>query len=174
MKRRDFIALLGCVAAAWPLAARAQQTGKLPTIGWLDSARSAPDAFTAFNLGLAEQGYVLGRNVKLDYLSAEGDPQRDRALVEEFVRRQVAVIVPTTGTAAQAAKAVTQTTPIVFSMGGDPVEEGLVSSLNRPGGNVTGLALQSIEVTGKRLELLHKLVPAAAPIAMLVGTVPAA
>jgi len=168
MRRRDFVTLLGGAAAGWPLAARAQQTGKFPTIGWLDSGRSPTEALAAFNKGLAEAGYVVGRNVNLEYRSAEGDSDRLRPLVAELVRRQVAVIVPTTGTAAHAAKAVTQTIPIVFSMGGDPVEEGLVASLNRPGANLTGVAVQAGEIAAKRLELLHELVPQAESIAALV------
>jgi putative ABC transport system substrate-binding protein len=134
MRRRDFITLLGGSAAAWPLAARAQQPGKLPTIGWLDSARTLPESLAAFNRGLAEAGYVVGRNVNLEYRSAENDSDRLRMLVAEFVRQQVAVIVTTTGTAASAAKAATQTIPIVFSAAGDPVQEGLVASFNRPRG----------------------------------------
>jgi putative ABC transport system substrate-binding protein len=167
MRRRQFIRLLGG-AVAWPLTARAQQTGELRTIGWLDSARSQIEASTAFNQGLAETGYVVGRNVNLEYRSADGDSSRLRALAEEFVRQQVAVIVPSTGTAASAAKAVTQTIPIVFSMGGDPVGEGLVASLNRPGGNATGFALLGTEIAAKRLELLHELAPKAESIAALV------
>jgi putative ABC transport system substrate-binding protein len=167
MKRREFITLLGG-AAAWPVAARAQQTGKLPTIGWVDSARSVPESLAAFNRGLAEAGYVAGRNVNVEYRSAEGDSDRLRVFVVEFVRRQVAVIVTTTGTAASAAKAATQTIPIVFSAGGDPVEEGLVASLNRPGGNATGVAILAAEIAAKRLALLHELVPKAESIAALV------
>jgi putative ABC transport system substrate-binding protein len=171
MRRRDFITLLGGAAAAWPLAARAQQTDKLPIIGWLDSARSLELSMTAFNRGLAEAGYVVGRNVNLEYRSAGTDRDRldrVRMLVAEFIRQQVAVIVSTTGTTSQAAKAATQTIPIVFSMGGDPVEEGLVASLNRPGGNATGVANLGAEIAAKRLELLHELVPRAETIAALV------
>jgi putative ABC transport system substrate-binding protein len=168
MRRRDFITLLGGAAAAWPLAARAQQAGKLPTVGWLDSARTAPESLAAFNRGLAEAGYVVGRNVNPEYRSAENDSDRLRMLVAEFVRQQVAVIVTTTGTAASAAKAATQTIPIVFSAAGDPVQEGLVASLNRPGGNLTGVAILAAEVAAKRLELLHELVPKAESIAALV------
>jgi putative ABC transport system substrate-binding protein len=173
LRRRDFIAGLGGTAAAWPIAARAQQIGKLPTIGWLDSARSLETAMTAFDRGLAETGYVVGRNVNREYRSAGTGTDRDqlnrlRMLMAEFVRQQVAVIVATTGTTAQAAKAATQTIPIVFTIGGDPVEEGLVASLNRPGGNATGVAILGAEVAAKRLELLHELVPKAETIAALV------
>jgi putative ABC transport system substrate-binding protein len=166
--RRKFITLLGSAAAAWPLAARAQQTGKLPTIGWIDSARSLETAMTAFNRGLAEAGYVVGRNVNIEYRSAGTDRDRLRMLVAAFVRQQVSVIVATTVTAAQAAKAATQTIPIVFSMGGDPVDEGLVASLNHPGGNATGAANLGGAIAAKRLELLHELVPKAESIAALV------
>ena len=167
MRRRDFITLLGS-AAAWPFAARAQQAGKFPTIGWLDTFRTFPEAIAAFNRGLAEAGYVAGRNVNFDYRSAGGDNDRQRALAVEFVRQQVAVIVATTGTAAHAAKAATQSIPIVFSMGGDPVEEGVVATLDRPGGNATGVAILAAEIAAKRLELLHELVPKAESIAALV------
>jgi putative tryptophan/tyrosine transport system substrate-binding protein len=168
MRRRDFITLVGSAATAWPLVARAQQAGKLPTIGWIDSGRAPEAAMTAFSGGLAEAGYVVGRNVNLEYRSAGNDRDRLRMLVAEFVRQQVAVILATTGTTAQAAKAATQTIPIVFTMGGDPVEEGLVASLNRPGGNATGAANLGSEIAAKRLQLLHELVPKAESIAALV------
>jgi putative ABC transport system substrate-binding protein len=167
MRRRGFITLLG-VAATWPLATRAQQTGKLPIIGWLDQGGTPEPAMTAFKRGLAEAGYVVGRNVNLDYRNAGTDRDLVRMLVAEFVRQQVSVIVASTGTSAQAAKAATQTIPIVFGMGGDPVEEGLVASLNHPGGNATGVAILSAVIAAKRLELLHELVPKAESIAALV------
>jgi putative ABC transport system substrate-binding protein len=170
MKRREFITLLGG-AAAWPLAARAQQTGKLPTIGWLDviDPNSGPsEVLAGFKQGLAEQGYVVGRNVNLEVRSAGADANRLRVLAADFVRRQVAVIVSSAGTATQAVKAATQSIPIVFIMGGDPVEEGLVTSLNRPGGNLTGITFLATEIAAKRLELLHELVPKAESIAALV------
>jgi len=169
--RREFITLLGGAAAGLPLAARAQQTGRLPTIGWLDviDPNSGPsEVLAGFKQGLTEQGYVVGRNVNLVFSSAEGDADRMRVLAADLVRRQVAVIVITGGAGAQAAKAATQSIPIVFIMGGDPVEEGLVTSLNRPGGNLTGVAVQSTEIAAKRLELLHELVPKAESIAAVV------
>ena len=170
MRRRDFITLIGSATAAWPLTARAQQTGRLPTIGWLDviDPNSGPsEVLAGFKQGLAEQGYVVGRNVNLEIHSAQGDAEM-RALVADLVRRQVAVIVITGGAAAQAAKAATQSIPIVFIMGGDPVEEGLVTSLNRPGGNLTGITILAAEIAAKRLELLHELAPKAESIAALV------
>src|SRR6516162_4091857 len=156
--RREVITLLGGAAAALPLAARAQQAGRLPTIGWLDviDPNSGPsEVLAGFKQGLTEQGYVVGRNVNLVFSSAEGDADRMRVLAADLVRRQVAVIVITGGAGAQAAKAATQSIPIVFIMGGDPVEEGLVTSLNRPGGNLTGIAILATEIAAKRLELLH-------------------
>jgi putative ABC transport system substrate-binding protein len=168
MKRRAFITLLGSAAAAWPLAARAQQAGKSPTIGWLEQGETPEPAMRAFNRGLAEAGYLVGRNVNLERRNAGNNRDLLRMLVAEFVRQQVAVIVANTGTTAQAAKAATQTIPIVFGMGGDPVEEGLVASLNRPGGNATGVAILAAEIAGKRLQLLHELVPKAESIAALV------
>jgi putative ABC transport system substrate-binding protein len=167
MKRRQFIKLLGGTAA-WPIAARAQERLPTPTIGWLDAIdpHSGPtEGLTGFNQGLAEQGYVVGRNVNLLFSSAEGDADRMRVLAADLVRRQVAVIVARSGTAAHAAKAATQSIPIVFVAAGDPVEEGLVTSLNRPGGNLTGVAIQGAEIAAKRLELLHELVPKAQSIA---------
>jgi putative tryptophan/tyrosine transport system substrate-binding protein len=169
MKRRQFIAGLGS-AALWPHAARAQQR-TLPVIGFLhnQSLESMRDKIPAFQQGLAEKGYVEGRNVAIEHRWAEGEANRRRALIADLIRSQVSVIVADTTNGGADAKAATQTIPIVFMAGADPVEFGLVSSLNRPGGNVTGFAAQGIEVTGKRLELLHKLVPDAAPIAMIVG-----
>ena len=166
--RRDFITLFGGVAVAWPIAARAQQKGKLPTIGWLNSARINEASMPAFNRGLADAGYVVGRNVNLDYRTAGTDSGWLRMLAAEFVREQVAVIVAATGRSAHAAKAATQIIPIVFLVGGDPVEEGPVATLNRPGGNATGAATLGVEIAAKRLELLHELVPNAESIAALV------
>ena len=171
MKRRDFITLLGG-AAAWPVAARAQEGLQTPTIGWLDpiDPNSAPiGQLKGFKQGLAEQGYVVDRTVNLEIHSAEGDAERMRVLAD-LLRQQVAVIVTTGGATAQAARAATQRIPIVFSMGGDPVVEGLVASLNRPGGNLTGIAIQATEVAAKRLELLHELVPKTQSIAAVTSS----
>jgi putative ABC transport system substrate-binding protein len=138
--RRRRRTLLGGVAVAWPLAARAQGRPPIPTIGWLDpiDPHAGPtEVLAGFNQGLGEQGYVVGRNVNLEFRSAGADPDRMRALAADLVRRQVAVIVAVAG-GANAAKAATQSIPIVFLIGVDPVGQGLVTSLNRPGGNLTG------------------------------------
>ena len=164
MKRREFIAGLGS-AAAWPVVARAQQPA-VPVIGWLNPVPGTMERYLpAFNQGLAETGYVVGRNVTIE--SREGDIDRLPALAADLVRRQVTVIVAAGIRSAQAAKAATQTIPVVFGMAGDPVEVGVVASLNRPSGNLTGVTTVGYELAGKRLELLHKLVPAADPIAYL-------
>jgi putative ABC transport system substrate-binding protein len=167
--RRDFITLLGS-AAAWPLAARAQQQA-LPVIGYLgdQTLESRRDRVSAFHRGLADIGYVEGRNVTIEYRWAEGHNERLGALADELVRRQVAVIAaPGSLEQALAAKAATQTIPIVFVIGGDPVKSGLVASLARPGANITGTTALSTETISKRLEVLHELLPAAALIALLV------
>jgi putative ABC transport system substrate-binding protein len=169
MRRREFITLLGGAAAAWPIAARAQQAA-MPVIGILSAAPPPPTRLPAFHRGLAEYGYVEGRNVAIVYRPAEGEYDRLPALAVELVRQQVAVIV-TTGTTptALAAKSATRTIPIVFLMGTDPIEYGLVSSLARPGGNVTGVTTLVAEVNAKRLDLLHQLVPTASLIALLAN-----
>jgi putative tryptophan/tyrosine transport system substrate-binding protein len=164
MRRREFIVGLGS-AAAWPLVARAQSV--MPVIGWLNPVPGTMERYLpAFNQGLADTGYVVGRNVTIE--SREGGLDRLPALAADLVHRQVTVIAAVGIRSAQAAKAATQTIPVVFAMVGDPVEVGVVASLNRPSGNLTGVTAVGSELVGKRLELLHKLVPAADPIAHLV------
>jgi ABC-type uncharacterized transport system substrate-binding protein len=169
MRRRDFITLLGGTATAWPMAAGAQQA-TMPVIGflYLTSIELARENLTSFRRGLDETGYVEGRNVAIEYRYAHGKNDQLPILVAELVRRQVSVIVTLESTqGALAAKAATKTIPIVFMQAADPVRIGLVDSLNRPGGNVTGINLMWAEVAGKRLELLLQLVPRAKLIAYL-------
>src|SRR6516162_5263114 len=163
MKRREFITLVGA-AAAWPLAVSAQQPSKLPTIGFLGSS-SASDWSpwtAAFVKRLQQLGWVEGRTVAIEYRWADGRSERIAEIAAEFVRLKVDVIV-TSGLAVHAAKQVTSVIPIVFAVSADPVGSGLVSSLARPGGNVTGLSQQSRELAGKRLELLREICACAAP-----------
>jgi ABC-type uncharacterized transport system substrate-binding protein len=169
VRRREFITLISSAAAGWPLAARAQQPAR-PVIGFLRSASldNAAPLVIAFQQGLKEIGYIDGQNVTIEVRSAENDRDRLSALVIDFTRRPVDVIVGNV-VAAVAAKAATRTVPIVFATGSDPVNDGLVSSLNRPGGNVTGVSFFAAIVGRKRLELLREFVPAVRIIAVLVG-----
>ncbi len=171
MRRREFITLLGGAAVTGTSAARAQQA-RLPVIGYLSgwSPNDAPEYLNYFRQGLAETGYIEGRNVAIEYRYAAGRFEEVATLVDDLVHRQVNVIaIPNTTQSAITAKAATQTIPIVFSLGSDPVEVGLVPSLNHPGGNVTGLTALQTAVTAKRLELVHLLIPRITKIAFLVN-----
>jgi len=171
MRRRDFFKVIGALATAWPLAARAQQAA-MPVIGFLcaTTAEGYAAPLAAFRRGLHEAGFIEGRNVAIEYRWAEDQNDRLPALAADLVRHQVTVIVAAGSTpAALAAKAATSTIPIVFYIGVDPIEAGLVTSLARPGGNITGLTTLNAEVVPKRLQLVHELAPTATVIALLVN-----
>jgi putative ABC transport system substrate-binding protein len=176
MKRREFLGVLGG-AAAWPLAARAQQPPaahaqqSVPVVGFigLTTFDEWKRYVAAFHQGLGEAGYVAGRNVAMEYRWAEGHYERLPAMAVELVARKVDVIVPVAPPAALAVKAATQSIPVVFFMGSDPVKIGLVPSLNRPGGNITGVSALANDINAKRVQLLHELVPQSSVIAVLVN-----
>jgi putative ABC transport system substrate-binding protein len=171
IRRRDFLTLVGGATAGWPITVRAQQP-TLPVIGYLSSTSSSPYApfVTAFQQGLKETGFVADQNVTIEYRWAEGQFDRLPALAADLVRRQVAIIaVGGGGVTALAAKDATSTIPIVFAFGSDPVKLGLVASLNRPGGNITGVSTIAVELGQKRLELLRDLLPKAVAIGFLMN-----
>src|SRR6516165_672215 len=163
MRRREFITLVGG-AAAWPLPAHA----KIPVVAFLSGVAVPAQLVDAFRQGLGQIGYIEGQNVSFEYRTASGEYDRFRRIADDLVRQQVAVIFATGGTAAAlAAKSATSTTPVVFYMGGYPVRQGLVASLNRPGGNLTGFTTDNSQLIAKRFGLLHEMVPQASSIYML-------
>jgi putative ABC transport system substrate-binding protein len=168
MRRREFLGLVGSAAVAWPIAARAQLQGKVPTIGVLSAGDPGP-LLRLLREGLREHGYVEGRTIKIEVRSGPGKVELLRPLADELVRFNVDVIVTRLTPAAQAAKAATQTIPIVMAPAGAPVETGLIASISRPGGNITGLTTTSIDLSGKRLQLMQELVPSLRRIAILAN-----
>ena len=167
MKRREFMTLLGSAAATWPLAARAQQAGKLPTIGFLGANTASSSQVEAFVRRLRELGWIDGRAVAIEYRWAEGRFERAPALAAELIQLKVDVLVTHSGANIVAAKQATSVIPIVFAATGDPVGAGFVQSLSRPGGNVTGLSLQSNDLAGKRLQLIREVIPNVSRVAFL-------
>jgi putative ABC transport system substrate-binding protein len=174
VRRREFITLLGGAAAAWPLAARAQQAAKVPIIGFLGADRAVAQRpwVDAFVQRLRELGWVEGRTVVIEYRWAEGRTERYAEIAAEFVRRKVDIIVTYGTPSALAAKRSTAVIPIVFAAAGDPVGTELVASLARPGGNVTGLSVQQTDLAGKRLEILRELLPSLASLGNIVSLGP--
>ncbi len=169
MRRRSFITLLGGATATWPLVARAQQPGKLPTIGFMGESTPAGQRqwVAAFAQRLSERGWIEGRNVAIEYRWAEGRNERFPVIVDEFVRLKVDVVVTQGTPAVIAAKRATPVIPVVFAIAGNPVANGLVASLARPGGNVTGLTNQSVDLASKRIELLREVVPGLRRLAIM-------
>jgi putative tryptophan/tyrosine transport system substrate-binding protein len=171
MRRREFLGVLGGAVAAWPLAARAQQPA-MPIVGFvrITTPEDSAHLVAAFRAGLNEAGYVEGQNVRIEYRYALNQLDRLPAIMSELIGRGVSVLAATGGTiSGRAAKAATTTVPIVFTTGDDPVRAGLVTSLNRPGGNATGVSVYTARLGSKRLALLHEMVPSASPIAILVN-----